>query len=933
MCKGRNFFCFIVFCLHISCRLYYLCMTKFCYGNQFINDMSTKKDNKNKKSNTKHNENTQKIKSALNGETGHFIGGLICLMFGVYLFLAFTSFLSAGDADQSAMAVNSVGETEIVKNHTGPAGARLAEFLINGCFGIPAYFIVIVLLIAGTKLMKAYNFTVWKWFLACMSIMYWMSVTLGFIFGDVDSFIYPGGLHGYNVSVWIQSYIGMPGLILLLIFCGIIIGVAIRRQTMEVVRKILHPNFRKNSIEEKADDVQNMPETAAATEPAPVIEESEEEVSDDEPAENETAGEKKKSKWYERLMPGGILGRLFGRKHDKGDVKSDDNENEEEGEDAEKEETEQVRHSHDDNFYAEFKKENEPETYAEEVYSDDVNYTGNSIELPLDDAPVNARRIIEAEATAHTEPKTGEPEFEIEERKEEETVRGDLNVPYNPRLDLELYKFPTLDLLKTYPDDGPSIDMEEQTANKNRIIQVLRSFGIEISSIKANVGPTVTLYEITPAEGVRISKIRNLEDDIALSLSALGIRIIAPIPGKGTIGIEVPNASPKIVPMSSVLASKKFQESTYELPIALGKTITNEVFMVDLAKAPHMLVAGATGQGKSVGLNAIVTSLLYKKHPSELKFVIIDPKKVEFAIYAPIEKHFLAKLPDAEDAIITDVTKVVQTLNSLCVEMDTRYDLLKKAGCRNIKEYNAKFINRQLNPANGHKFMPYIVIIIDEFGDLIMTAGKEVELPICRIAQLARAVGIHAIIATQRPTTNIITGTIKANFPARVAFRVASMMDSRTILDRPGAQQLIGKGDMLYLQGNDPVRVQCAFVDTPEVERISEYISKQQGYPTAFELPEYVDENAEPSGAADVDMNRLDPMFEEAARLIIYHQQGSTSLIQRKLSLGYNRAGRIMDQLERAGIVGPANGSKARDVLCIDENDLQMRLSQLKVNN
>ena len=933
MCKGRNFFCFIVFCLHISCRLYYLCMTKFCYGNQFINDMSTKKDNKNKKSNTKHNENTQKIKSALNGETGHFIGGLICLMFGVYLFLAFTSFLSAGDADQSAMAVNSVGETEIVKNHTGPAGARLAEFLINGCFGIPAYFIVIVLLIAGTKLMKAYNFTVWKWFLACMSIMYWMSVTLGFIFGDVDSFIYPGGLHGYNVSVWIQSYIGMPGLILLLIFCGIIIGVAIRRQTMEVVRKILHPNFRKNSIEEKADDVQNMPETAAATEPAPVIEESEEEVSDDEPAENETAGEKKKSKWYERLMPGGILGRLFGRKHDKDDVESDDNENEEEGEDAEKEETEQVRHSHDDSFYAEFKQENDPETYAEEVYSDDVNYTGNSIELPLDDAPVNARRIIEAEATAHTEPKTEEPEFEIEERKEEETVRGDLNVPYNPRLDLELYKFPTLDLLKTYPDDGPSIDMEEQTANKNRIIQVLKSFGIEISSIKANVGPTVTLYEITPAEGVRISKIRNLEDDIALSLSALGIRIIAPIPGKGTIGIEVPNASPKIVPMSSVLASKKFQESTYELPIALGKTITNEVFMVDLAKAPHMLVAGATGQGKSVGLNAIVTSLLYKKHPSELKFVIIDPKKVEFAIYAPIEKHFLAKLSDAEDAIITDVTKVVQTLNSLCVEMDTRYDLLKKAGCRNIKEYNAKFINRQLNPANGHKFMPYIVIIIDEFGDLIMTAGKEVELPICRIAQLARAVGIHAIIATQRPTTNIITGTIKANFPARVAFRVASMMDSRTILDRPGAQQLIGKGDMLYLQGNDPVRVQCAFVDTPEVERISEYISKQQGYPTAFELPEYVDENAEPSGAADVDMNRLDPMFEEAARLIIYHQQGSTSLIQRKLSLGYNRAGRIMDQLERAGIVGPANGSKARDVLCIDENDLQMRLSQLKVNN
>lgn len=895
--------------------------------------MSTKKDNKNKKSNTKHNENRQKIKSALNGETGHFIGGLICLMFGVYMFLAFTSFLSAGDADQSAMAVNSVGETEIVKNHTGPLGARLAEFLINGCFGIPAYFIVIVLLIAGTKLMKAYNFTVWKWFLACMCIMYWMSVTLGFIFGDVDSFIYPGGMHGYNVSQWIQSYIGMPGLILLLLFCGIIIGVAIRRETMDVVRKVIHPNFRKNSVDEKAPEGQEAAETVPAEAPAAVTDENVDEVNE-EPAGEETAGEKKKSKWYERMMPGGILGRLFGKKHDKGDdEETEDGENEEEDENAGKEESEQVKHGHDDSFYDEFRKENEPENYAEEVYSDDVNYTDNGIELPLDDVPVNAKKIIEAESMAHTGANEKEPELEIEETKEEETVRGNLNVPYNPRLDLEQYKFPTLDLLKTYPDDGPSIDMEEQNANKNRIIQVLRSFGIEISSIKANVGPTVTLYEITPAEGVRISKIRNLEDDIALSLSALGIRIIAPIPGKGTIGIEVPNASPKIVPMSSVLASKKFQESTYELPIALGKTITNEVFMVDLAKAPHMLVAGATGQGKSVGLNAIVTSLLYKKHPSELKFVIIDPKKVEFAIYAPIEKHFLAKLPDAEDAIITDVTKVVQTLNSLCVEMDTRYDLLKKAGCRNIKEYNAKFINRQLNPANGHKFMPYIVIIIDEFGDLIMTAGKEVELPICRIAQLARAVGIHAIIATQRPTTNIITGTIKANFPARVAFRVASMMDSRTILDRPGAQQLIGKGDMLYLQGNDPVRVQCAFVDTPEVERIAEYISRQQGYPTAFELPEYVDENAEPSGAADVDMNRLDPMFEEAARLIIYHQQGSTSLIQRKLSLGYNRAGRIMDQLERAGIVGPANGSKARDVLCIDENDLQMRLSQLKVNN
>jgi DNA segregation ATPase FtsK/SpoIIIE, S-DNA-T family len=543
----------------------------------------------------------------------------------------------------------------------------------------------------------------------------------------------------------------------------------------------------------------------------------------------------------------------------------------------------------------------------------------------------NGEAVIKKSVDSDGDVDDEELSFTVESQNndDDKEYNGPVLSPYNPKLDLENYKYPTIDLLKSYDDQGPNIDMEEQNANKDRIINVLRSFGIEISSIKASVGPTITLYEITPAEGVRISKIRNLEDDIALSLSALGIRIIAPIPGKGTIGIEVPNANPKIVSMRSIINSKKFQETTYDLPVALGKTITNDVFMVDLTKAPHMRVAGATGQGKSVGLNAIVTSLLYKKHPAELKFVIIDPKKVEFSVYAPIERHFLAKLPDGDDAIITDVTKVVQTLNSLCSEMDTRYDLLRKAGCRNIKEYNAKFISRKLNPEKGHRFMPYIVIIIDEFGDLIMTAGKEIELPICRIAQLARAIGIHAIIATQRPTTNIITGTIKANFPARIAFRVAAMMDSRTILDRSGAQQLIGKGDMLYLQGNDPVRVQCAFVDTPEVENITNYISKQQGYTSAFMLPEYVGEESE-STLGDIDMNRLDPMFEDAARLIVIHQQGSTSLIQRKFSIGYNRAGRIMDQLERAGIVGPTQGSKAREVLCVDETDLQMRLSNLQ---
>ena len=505
--------------------------------------------------------------------------------------------------------------------------------------------------------------------------------------------------------------------------------------------------------------------------------------------------------------------------------------------------------------------------------------------------------------------------------------------PYDPKRDLENYKYPTLDLLKKYENDGkPYIDMEEQNANKNRIVEVLRTFGVEISSIKATVGPTITLYEITLAAGVRISKIRSLEDDIALSLSALGIRIIAPIPGKGTVGIEVPNAKPSVVSMESILNSKKFQETTMELPCAMGKTITNEVFMFDLAKAPHLLVAGATGQGKSVGLNAILTSLLYKKHPAEMKIVLVDPKMVEFSVYKTIERHFLAALPEEMDSpIITDTTKVVRTLNSLCVEMDARYELLMAAGERNIKDYNKKFKERKLNPENGHRFMPYIVVVIDEYGDLIMTAGKEIELPIARIAQKARAVGIHMIIATQRPTTNIITGTIKANFPGRIAFKVSQGIDSKTILDRMGANQLIGRGDMLYLQGNDPVRVQCAFVDTPEVVEINKFIASQQGYGSPYELPEPKMEEGESSGeAADVDLTHLDPLFEDAARLIVSNQSGSTSLIQRKFAIGYNRAGRLMDQLEKAGVVGAAMGSKPREVLIIDEVSLNNLLSNLK---
>jgi S-DNA-T family DNA segregation ATPase FtsK/SpoIIIE len=499
---------------------------------------------------------------------------------------------------------------------------------------------------------------------------------------------------------------------------------------------------------------------------------------------------------------------------------------------------------------------------------------------------------------------------------------------YDPTLDLPHYQMPPLEMLAKYDADNPKVSNEELISNKNKIVETLSNYKIQIDKIKATIGPTVTLYEIVPAPGIRISKIKSLEDDIALSLAALGIRIIAPMPGKGTIGIEVPNQNPEIVSMRSVLSSRKFQECNYDLAIALGKTISNETYVFDLAKMPHLLVAGATGQGKSVGLNCIITSLLYKKHPSQLKFVLIDPKKVELTLYAKLEKHYLAKIPDSEEAIITDTHKVIYTLNSLTIEMDQRYDLLKKAGVRNIKEYNHKFIKRHLNPEKGHRYLPYIVVIIDEFADLIMTAGKEVETPLARLAQLARAIGIHLVIATQRPTTNIITGVIKANFPARIAFRVTSMIDSRTILDAPGANQLIGRGDMLFAPGSDMIRIQCAFIDIPEIESLTDFISFQPGFSTALYLPEYVDENA--SEIAEVDLTKKDSLFYDAARLVVINQQGSTSLIQRKFSIGYNRAGRIMDQLEAAGIVGPPDGSKPRQVFFSDEHSLEQYLNSLK---
>ncbi len=520
-----------------------------------------------------------------------------------------------------------------------------------------------------------------------------------------------------------------------------------------------------------------------------------------------------------------------------------------------------------------------------------------------------------------------EPAFSVDtETKDEETASTQEN--YDPTLDLGSYKYPTLDLLNDYDSGHVKVTKEELEQNKDKILETLVNFKIGISSIKATIGPTVTLYEIVPEAGVKISKIKNLEDDIALSLAALGIRIIAPIPGKGTIGIEVPNKNREMVSIKSVLSTEKFMKSDKELPVALGRTISNEVSIVDLAKMPHILMAGATGQGKSVGLNVLLTSLLYKKHPSQLKFVLVDPKKVELSLFNKIEKHFLAKLPDSEEAIITDTKKVVNTLNSLCIEMDRRYDLLKAGGARNLKEYNAKFVKRKLNPDKGHRFLPYIVLVIDELADLMMTAGKEVETPIARLAQLARAIGIHLVVATQRPSVNVITGVIKANFPARLSFRVTSKIDSRTILDTGGADQLVGMGDMLLSQGSDIIRIQCAFVDTPEVETICDYIGEQRGYETAYQLPEYVGDD-DSSSVGEVDLSDRDTLFDDAARLIVMHQQGSTSLIQRKLKLGYNRAGRIIDQLEAAGIVGPFEGSKAREVLVSDEYSLEQLLNDL----
>ena len=709
------------------------------------------KDNKKVKNKTQQVETPGKvsaIKAFFKNETVHFIFGLAIALIAAFALVSFGSFFLYGAADQSVID-NSTSEELLagegdVQNMGAIRGAQLADYFINHQFGAPSIFMVIFLLVMGLKLMRVVKVRLWKWFIGCSLLMVWCSVFFGFMFKGMyeDTFFYLGGLHGYNVSSWLESQVGVPGVLMILFFTAVCLLAYLSTQTIIWLRKLLGFGYLKRKKKETpAEDSVDMQTDGEQQEEAPVND-------------------------LDDILdtPKSAAINLGGP---------------------------------DDNFIV--------NPVTELLHGDDEEVFDDG----SDDEPYKKRD------------EESEPGFEVDVPEDEEVVELE---PYNPRLDLSHYKFPTLDLMKHFDNDGPSVDMEEQQDNKNRIVEVLRSFGIEIKTITATVGPTITLYEITLAEGIRIAKIRSLEDDIALQLAALGIRIIAPIPGKGTIGIEVPNKTPRVVSGQSVIGSKAFQESKADLPVVLGKTISNEPFVIDLAKMPHMLVAGATGQGKSVGLNAMIASLLYKKHPAELKLVLVDPKKVEFSVYSELDHHFLAQLEDAKEPVVTDVKKVVRTLNSLCAEMDARYDLLKIAKVRNIKEYNERFNSRRLNPNNGHRFLPYIVVVIDEFGDLIMTAGKEVELPIARIAQLARAVGIHMIIATQRPTTNIITGTIKANFPARIAFRVAAMIDSRTILDRPGANQLIGKGDMLFLQGNDPVRVQCAFIDTPEIENIVKYI-------------------------------------------------------------------------------------------------------------
>ena len=804
------------------------------------------------------------------------IFGLLLFALSVVLFISFISFYFSWEEDQSQLSAF-LDKNVTTQNVIGKIGAYLGQIFIFNGIGIVAFFIPFFLFILSFKVLFGKEILkLWKLLSHGIFFIIWLPVCLAMIFGSKWLL---SGLIGYEVYDYLKTLLGSVG-------TGILLFLSI------AIYFILEFNLSVDRMKTQWSAYKKSKEDTIS--------------SPEEPEENKEPFEEEIT--YEKI------------------------------EDPKTVTSESI-------LISKLNEQNTPkETVSEILKEPEIEEEIPSIVSTLEPKVSESKEHKEIHQPAEfeidipaEEESVEEVSLTIEETEKEELLSEDeigKNIinefgPYDPKLELPKYKSPPLDLLKAYGStDAITINNEELEENKNKIVTTLANYGIGIASIKATIGPTVTLYEIIPEAGVRISKIKNLEDDIALSLAALGIRIIAPIPGKGTIGIEVPNSNPTMVSMRSVIASQKFQKVEMELPIVFGKTISNETFVTDLAKMPHLLMAGATGQGKSVGLNAIVTSLLYKKHPSELKFVFVDPKKVELTLYNKIERHFLAKLPDTDEAIITDTTKVINTLNSMCVEMDNRYKLLQSAYVRTIKEYNQKFKERKLSPEKGHRFLPYIVLVIDEFADLIMTAGKEVELPIARLAQLARAIGIHLIIATQRPSVNVITGMIKANFPARVAFRVTSKIDSRTILDGNGADQLIGKGDMLFTTGNELIRMQCAFVDTPEVDKITEYIGSQQGYADAYLLPEFYEENTGGNGGEAADTKK-DELFNDAARVIVTAQQGSTSLIQRKLSLGYNRAGRIMDQLEASGIVGPFEGSKARKVLVTDLVTLEQLLENL----
>ncbi len=796
--------------------------------------------------------------------------GTFFIFFAFFLLVAFVSFFFSWEEDQSTII--EFGNPDLkTKNLLSQVGTSLGQTLIYNGFGLAAFILPFLVFITGVSLLLQIKLKsiIYRWNWGLFNML-WISIALAF---SEKKYGLLSGTIGYELNEYLRTFIGKTGLVILLVFFLVSYLIVRFKLTPEVISSKIAPLFKSQKPKSQAQST-IAKEQAIVNEPT-----------HPKPEDNDIA-----------------------KPVDRKTIKQETPKVE-----LSVENIEPTIHNHSE------------VTRVNDLYKDNTNFP-LEVKVPIEEKAKN----ITTEAASETDAPL---EMDVTHIKEEHVAKNlseqlvkDFG-EFDPKLELGEYRFPTFNLLKQYTD-SISVDPEELEVNKNQIVDTLKNYKIGIDKIKATVGPTITLYEIIPEAGVRISKIKNLEDDIALSLAALGIRIIAPIPGKGTIGIEVPNKKSTIVSMHSAITSKKFQESQMELPLALGKTISNETFVVDLARMPHLLMAGATGQGKSVGLNAILTSLLYRKHPAEVKFVLVDPKKVELTLFNKIERHYLAKLPDSEEAIITDTSKVVNTLNSLCIEMDNRYDLLKAAMVRNIKEYNVKFKARKLNPENGHMFLPYIVLVIDEFADLIMTAGKEVETPIARLAQLARAIGIHLIVATQRPSVNVITGIIKANFPSRIAFRVTSKIDSRTILDAPGADQLIGRGDMLYSGGNDLIRIQCAFVDTPEVEKITDFIGSQRAYPEAHLLPEYVGED----GGTELDNNIADrdKLFKDAAEIIVTAQQGSASLLQRKLKLGYNRAGRIIDQLEAAGIVGPFEGSKARQVLIPDFLALEQLLENEK---